>query len=372
MILTSNITDYQALIKELGQRFSNRAEQNDQKARFAFENYGDLKLHRFFSLLVPTEFGGAGLSHAEVCDIIRQIAHHCGSTALALSMHQHLVGASVWKYKHKGVGAEMLTRVAREQIILISTGARDWLGSNGSVKKVEGGYLVSGRKAFASQSAFGDIAITSAPYRDENNEWKVIHFPVPLNAPGVSLDDDWDTLGMRATGSQTIIMEDVFIPEAAIALIRNRNEFHPVWNMILTVAMPLIMSAYLGLAEKAYELAVNQARKKGNHVDILATRIGKLHNDLIAAQVQWEKMHTLTNNFDFTLDQNMTVEILSLKTNVSEACRNVVEGAVEMIGGQSFYKINPIERIFRDIQAAQFHPLAKWDQYLFTGQQILN
>ena len=170
------ITDWKKQTHELGKSFRAHAAENDQEGNFVFENYDILKEHRYFSAMIPKELGGGGLSFAEMCNIIRIIAHYCGSTALAFSMHQHLVAATIWKYKHKGVGEPTLRKVVDKQLVLVSTGARDWLGSNGTLQKVEGGYLFSGKKHFASQSAYGDVAVTSAPYQDKAGDWKVLHF----------------------------------------------------------------------------------------------------------------------------------------------------------------------------------------------------
>ena len=176
---------------------------------------------------------------------------------------------------------------------------------------------------------------------------------------------------MRATGSQTIVFDEVFVPEGAIALEREQGEFHPAWNVVLTVAMPLIMSAYVGIAERAMEVAVNIGKKYARNQKHMPYIIGKLYNTLISAQSQWKAMYALTNNFNFKPDGDITIDILSLKTNVANMTIQTVKEAMEAIGGQSFYKKNELERLFRDIQAAQFHPLPKWEQYAFTGERLL-
>lgn len=363
--------DWRSLINELGKDFAGRAGHYDQAGTFVFENYEQLKTHRFFSAMIPEELGGGGISHAEMCDIIRIMAHYCSSTALAFSMHQHLVAATVWKYKHQGEGAPLLQRVAKEQLVLISTGARDWLESNGEMVKAEGGYLFSGKKYFASQSAGGDLAITSAPWLDTDNEWQVLHFGVSMKAEGVTVLDDWDVLGMRATGSQAIQFDKVFVPDSAISLTRPGGKFHPVWDVVLTVAMPLIMSAYVGTAEKAVEIAMSIGKKYYRNQAHMHYIIGKLNNSLLSARTQWKAMYALTGNFDFKPDENITTDMLSLKTNVADAAQQTVSEAMEAIGGQSFYRKNVLERLFRDVQAAGFHPLPRWEQYAFTGERLL-
>jgi alkylation response protein AidB-like acyl-CoA dehydrogenase len=359
------------LTHKLGKAFEERARKNDETGEFVFANYEDLKKHKFFSAAIPKEFGGGGASHAEMCNIIRTIAHYCSSTALAFSMHQHLIAAANWKLKNKNLGQSMLQNVAENELVLISTGARDWLGSNGELKKTEGGYLFSGKKHFASQSIAGDVVITSAQFLNPNNEWEVLHFSAPMSADGISLADDWNVMGMRATGSQTIGFNEVFIPDSAISLSRPKDEFHPIWGVVLTVALPLIMSAYVGIAEKAMEIAIEKGKKYARNSDHLPYMIGKLNNHLISAQSQLMMMSALTNDFDFKPNESTTIQVLSYKTNISEDTKQVVADAMEIIGGQSFYRANNLERLFRDVQASPFHPLPKWDQYAFTGERLL-
>ncbi len=368
---TLKATNWLEKTKELGSEFALRAAHYDHEGSFVQENYEDLKAHRYFSAMVPSIFGGEGLSFTEMCQIVRQLGHYCGSTALAFSMHQHLIAATVWKHKHKSLGAETLQKVAAQQLVLVSTGARDWLGSNGNLIRSDGGYVLNGKKHFASQSAAGDVAVTSAPFQTDTGAWKVLHFSVSLSAPGVSVLDDWHVMGMRGTGSQTISFEDVFIPEQSIALERDRDEFHPVWHVVLTVAMPLIMSAYVGIAERAVDLAISIGKSYTRNQKHLPHLIGKLNNSLVAARAQWQAMYRLTNEFDFSPNERTTIEILSLKTNVAELCIKTVSEAMEAIGGQSFYQRLELERLFRDVQAAQFHPLPKWEQYAFTGERLL-
>ena len=369
--LTQTRTNWKQLTHELGKLFEARADRHDKDGTFVFEHYEELKVHKYFSAAIPEELGGGGVSHSEMCDILRIMAHYCGSTALALSMHQHLVAAAVWRYKHKGEAVAMLQKVANDQLVLVSTGARDWLDSNGELTKTEGGYLFSGKKHFASQAPAGDLAVTSAPYHHAENGWQVLHFATSLKSKGVSILDDWDTMGMRATGSQTLVFDKVFIPDAAIALARPRNGFHPVWDMVLTVAMPLIMSVYVGLAEKAMEIAISVGKKYQRNQQHLPYIIGKMNNSLVSARTQWKAMVAHANNIDFKPNPTVTLDIVSLKTNVANSCIQTVQEALDSIGGQSFFRKNTLERLFRDVQAGPFHPIPTWEQYMFTGQRLI-
>jgi alkylation response protein AidB-like acyl-CoA dehydrogenase len=369
--LTQLLTDWKQLTVDLGKIFETRADQHDKEATFVFQNYEALKEHKYFSAAIPEELGGGGVSHSEMCHIIKTLATYCGSTGLAFSMHQHLVAAAIWRYKHKGEAVAMLQKVANEQLVLVSTGARDWLESNGEMTKTDNGYLLSAKKHFASQSIAGDLVITSAPYLHPELGWQVLHFPVSRKAKGVSVLDDWDVMGMRATGSQTIVFDQVFVPEAAVVLARSRNGYHPVWDVVLTVAMPLIMSAYVGIAEKAMNIAISIGRKYQRNQRHLPYIIGRMNNTLLSARTQWEAMIKLTNNIEFKPSSSITSDIVSLKTNVANACIQTVQEAMEAVGGQGFYRKNVLERLFRDVQGAQYHPIPAWDQYVFTGERLI-
>ena len=143
------------IVQKLGPRFAGRAAAADVEGRFVRDNYADLKEARLMSALVPSELGGGGATHGEICQILREIAHHCGSTALALSMHTHLVAAAVWRHKHGQPAEALLRKIAASELVLVSTGAGDWVESVGKAERAPGGYRVSAVKRFGSGSPVG-------------------------------------------------------------------------------------------------------------------------------------------------------------------------------------------------------------------------
>ena len=361
--------DLPSIIEELGPQFAAQAASRDESAVFVAENYEALHARGVFKALVPEELGGGGLAHSEMCAFVRGLARHCGGTALALSMHQHLVAAAVYNYRNGKPGQKLLEKVA-SGVILVSTGANDWLASNGQVEAVEGGYRVSARKPFASGSPKGNVLVTSAPYEDPEAGWQVLHFPVPLSAEGVSLAGDWQTLGMRATGSETVVLDRVFVPEEAVVMRRPRSEYHPAYNVILTVAMPLILSAYLGVAEAAAEIARGQARKRADDA-AMPVLLGELTNLLTTAQIVHASMVAITNDWDFENTVETADAILVRKTIAAKAIIATVEKALEVAGGAGFYRKLGLERLLRDVHGVQFHPLPEKRQQDFTGRLIL-
>lgn len=358
------------VIGEIGPRFAKRAVKHDEEDAFVAENYAELRENRLFSAAIPTELGGGGVTHSGMCGILRQLAGYCPSTALSCSMHQHLIAAQIWNYRHGKPGKALLERVAAEELVLISTGARDWLGSNGETRKVDGGYRVTAKKIFASGSPAGDLLITSAPYEDPNEGWQVLHFPVPFSAEGLRIDENWRALGMRGTGSHTVVLEDVFVPEDAVALRRPRDRFHPVWSVVLTVAMPLISSVYVGLAERSVAM-VRQGIEKRAQDPVLPFLLGELENSLTSAQLAVDSMVTLANDLDFEPEVQRANAILVRKTLATRAALQTAEKALEVTGGGGFFRAMGLERFVRDAHAGQFHPLQEKRQHLFTGRLAL-
>lgn len=133
-----------AVLDEIGPRFADRAAAVDTQDRFVAENFAELKVHGLVAAGVPEEMGGLGASHAELCEMIRRIAYHCGSTGLAFSMHSHQVATNAWRWRHQKAPVDgLLKRVAAENIMLLSSGGSDWLKGSGTATRVEGGFRIN-------------------------------------------------------------------------------------------------------------------------------------------------------------------------------------------------------------------------------------
>jgi alkylation response protein AidB-like acyl-CoA dehydrogenase len=362
--------NWKAVREKLGPTFGERAAAFDAQDRFVALNYEELKQNKVFSMLVPEDLGGGGATLAELTDFLRSLARHCASTALALSMHQHLVAATVFRHKKGQPGAKLLEKIAASQTVLVSTGATDWINSNGSAKRVEGGYRVSGRKVFASGSPAADMLITTFVAEAEPEGPSVIHCPVPLTAQGVKRLDDWHTLGMRGTGSHTVVLEDVFVPAESIALKRPRGQWHPAWDVTLGVAPPVYMAPYVGLAQAAAEQALAHVKQKDKSIGSIMT-VGQMENALTTAELAFGDMVRLAGNLDFAPSLDNTNAQLVRKTILTRAVKETVERAVELAGGGGFYNKLPFERMWRDIQASHYHPLPEKKQHVFTGRYRL-
>jgi alkylation response protein AidB-like acyl-CoA dehydrogenase len=363
-------TDWIAVVRELGANFAARAAAHDANDSFVAENYAELKKRKFFSAGVPIELGGGGASHAGLCDILREMAHYCGSTALALSMHTHLVAATVWRWRQGHPVEPLLKRIATEETVLISSGGSDWLTPSGTAEKVEGGFRITARKIFSSGCPMGDLLITMAVYDDPQDGPTAVHFPISFKDEKVTIMDNWRTLGMRSTGSHDVVIDGVFVPESAIALRRPTGKWHPFFNVVAAVALTLIMAVYVGVAEAAYDLALKQATKKRADPQV-PYLIGEMTNALTTAQIALQSMIDTAANYDFAPVNETANAIVIRKTIVARAAILTVEKAMEVVGGAAFFRSLGLERLFRDVQGALYHPLQEKRQHLFTGRMAL-
>ncbi|MEP0912710.1 acyl-CoA/acyl-ACP dehydrogenase [Leptolyngbya sp. GB1-A1] len=356
--------------KQLGSQFAQRRTNTTEPDRFVAENFADLRQQGFVSAGVPIELGGGGASYLEMGEVLRELAHHCSSTALAFAMHTHQVMVPVWRRQHQNAPVEgLLRRVATEQIILLSSGGSDWLDGSGTAIRVEGGFRINGCKVFASGAPAGDLLMTSAVYHDPEVGASVLHFAVPVRAEGVRIDPVWQAMGMQGTGSHNIVLSDVFIPDSGIALKRPQGKWHPLFHIICMLAFPLIYSVYVGVAEAARNLTVQliQERPENSHTAYL---VGGMENELMAAQLALQHMMTIAETSQPGLET--TNQIMMGRTLAARGVLNVVDLAMEAAGGTAFYRSLGLEQLFRDAQAARYHPLREGDQRRLAGQLVLN
>lgn len=375
--MTSNIaalSSYQSpnwleLADEIAVQAEKEAARHDRDASFVSDAFIRLKEEGFFKALVPVEFGGHGADYRDIALAIRRLGAGCGSTALAFSMHTHLVAAAAWRWRHQKAPTEgLLKRVAGENLVLVSTGGSDWLKGAGTAVKTEGGFLISGRKVFSSGCPLGDVMSTSAVYDDPEAGATVLHFAVPLKAKGVTILNTWDTLGMRGTGSHDIELKDVMVPDAAIAGRRPQGKWHMLFHVISMVAFPLIYSAYLGVAEGARAKALAIARTKQGD-DTLALAVGEMENAFAGARLALEDM--IANVDAGQPGPDSTNRAMIGRTLVAQGAIRTVERAMEVAGGASFHRSLGLERAFRDVQGARFHPLTEKQQLRFAGRAAL-
>jgi alkylation response protein AidB-like acyl-CoA dehydrogenase len=364
--IQEKVIDWTSLAESLGKQFAARETEADESDLFVADNIARLKSVGLTAAGVPSELGGGGASYADLCDVLRILGRYCSSTALAFSMHTHQVMVPTWRWHHQNAPVDsLLKRIAAEQLVLLSSGGSDWLQSAGTAIKVEGGFLITARKVFASGAPMANLLMTSAVYQDPELGSTVLHFAVPMTAQGVSIEPTWQAMGMRGTGSHDVVLSDVFVPDAAVALRREQGKWHFIFHLISMIAMPLVYSVYVGVAEAARDRAIQLAMKRRTD-EHLCYLVGGLDNELTAAKLALQ--HMISTAVVSQPSFETTNQIMTGRALVAQAVLNVADAAMEVAGGSAFYRKLGLEKLFRDVQGARYHPLREEAQRKLSGQ----
>ncbi len=362
-------TDWVAVARELTAPLAARAAACDAEDRFVAESFAELERHRMFSAGVPADLGGGDATHAELCEVLRTLAHGCSSTALAFAMHTHQVMIPVWRRQHEGAPVDaFLRRVADEELILATSGGSDWLTGSGRAEKVDGGYRVTARKIFASGSPAADLFMTMAVDAGAREGATVLHFALPFDTPGLTRHDNWRTLGMRGTGSNDVTLDGVFVPDAAITIRRPSGRWSPVWHAVAATALPLVYAVYVGVAEAARDIAVREATRRRDDPSTQEL-VGAMENELAAARLALRAMIDAAAGDRVTPE--VTNQVMIGRTLAGQAAVRTAELALEVAGGAGFFRSVGLERLFRDVQAARYHALREAAQRRYAGRMAL-
>ncbi|HUF98730.1 MAG TPA: acyl-CoA dehydrogenase family protein [Ilumatobacter sp.] len=352
-----------------GAFLAERAAQHDRDGSWVAESFDHVKSAGLLAIGVPKELGGMGATISEIAMVQRELAKHCGSTALASSMHQHVTAFTAWRYRRGLPGAEgALRKVLDDGIVLVSTGGGDATRPHGTAVKADGGYTVSGHKRFVSQSPIGTVMSTMFRYEDPELGTRVLNMSVPMSSPGIFVDANWDTLGMRGTASNDVVLDNVFVPDERVLANRPHDQLDGPLQVIFSIALPIIAAVYLGIAEGARDYAVAHV---SNPDDAITQRnVGLMNNRLLVAG--WALEGALRTVGDDPQPSMETVAAsMAAKREIGLAGLEVCDLAMEVTGGRGFFRGSPIERAYRDIRAIKFHPMSFDATLVHSGRLAL-
>ncbi len=352
-----------ALVAAMGPAMKERAVKYDLEARFPFENFADFRANGLMGVCVPTSHGGLGASYADYVRVSEEIGRHCGASGLTFNMHN---ATMLWcgevsdlldmtaeqRERHEEVRTEMFRGVIERGDIHsqpFSEGLAPGATTGVSTKAVpvDGGWLVTGRKIFASLSGAATFynVTCQVPGEDE-----IRLLGVPSNGDGVQIVDDWDPLGMRGTVSRTLLMKDVFVPHA--------NEWMPagMYNQAALRYPWLFLSlcpSYLGLtggvidATRLYLRGELPGMASGARRDHPIKQIGWAQMQLKHQQSRAMMYRAIDEAvIDPTEDDLMRGWAAAI--TVMEHAAEVASAAIRVCGGQSMTKALPLERMYRD------------------------
>lgn len=365
------------LAARVGAVAAEHAGAHDRDATFVTEAYAAMREHGYLALTVPTELGGLGATMRQVCYAQAELARHDGATALSVAMHTYLTLLAVYRHRRGAPdAAPVLRRVAGEGMVIATSGGSDWLWPTTTAVATAEGFRVSGRKTFCSQSPGATVVTTSAVVGEPGEDAEVLHFSVPLAAPGVRIVETWDTLGMRGTASHDVLLEDVLVPADKIAGRRPYGEFGAPLLAAATHFAPVVGATYFGIAASARDAAV-AAAAAGNRGPLPLSALPRVHRQvgLMDAKLRgawWALMGSLdeTGGDFVATPAAMSTVMIAKRQAVSEAIE-VVNIAMDVLGGRAFYRRSPVERAYRDVRAGTFHPLTPEATLAFAGKLAL-
>jgi alkylation response protein AidB-like acyl-CoA dehydrogenase len=367
---TPRDTSFTERAAALGPLLAARADEIDRTGAWAGESFVAVRDAGLLTIAVPAELGGDGATIRDVAMVQRELARHCGSTALASAMHQHVTAFTAWRYRRLLPGAEAtLRRIADDGIVIASTGGGDFTSPTGSAVAVDGGYVVSGTKSFVSQAPVATVVSTMFPVDGGVQGRRVINVAVPFASEGVSVIEHWDTMGMRSTASHDVVFRDVFVPTERVLADRPHGTIDPPLQVISSIAFPIISSVYLGIAEGAFAHAVDGIGPRVAMTSV-QRRFGEMRHDLQVAEWALDGALDAVGD-DPTPAMSTVVTVMTAKREIVLAAERVTSMAMEVTGGSTFRNGSPIGRAHRDVMAGRFHPLDPETSLVHGGRHAL-
>ncbi len=369
--LTDEQADIMARARHLGQTvFAGRAAEWDREAMFPAENYEDLHKAGLLGIAIPKQHGGLGADYRTYAMTAAEIGRYCGATALTWNMH---VCSTLWsgpladdldmdqamRDLHEANRAVHYKRIIEDGAIYSQPFSEGGAAAAGTVafgteaRPVEGGWIVNGKKIFASLSGHADyygVLCTEVAEGGKASRRNTLYLALPATAEGVSVVGDWDPLGMRGTVSRTLIFKDVFVPNNS-ALMPPGVYFQAAsrWPHMFMTLSP----TYVGLAQAAYEFTIKYLRGEVPGMPPVKRRMYPTKQIAVAQmQIKLEQIKGIWFQAITDAGRNPTKEQVlrayAAQYTVMEGANELATLAIRTCGGQSMLKTLPLERIYRD------------------------
>jgi alkylation response protein AidB-like acyl-CoA dehydrogenase len=350
---------------------ASRAAGYDRDNRFCMEDFEQLRDAGYLTLAVPTELGGLGADLAGVCREQRRLAYRSPATALCVNMHLYWTGlaADLWRSGDRSL-QWLLEEAVSGEIFAAGHGEAGndlpVLMAVAGAAPVTGGYRYTGHKMFTSLSpVWTRLGIHGLDTSDPANP-KIVHAFMPRDTDGYRIVETWDTLGMRATRSDDTILEGAFVPDRYVARVVPTG-FAGADAFVLGVfawAEPTFASVYLGIAQRAMDLAVAGLAKKTSVVlgnrsmayhPMVQWSVAEMAIELDAITAHVERVAT-----DWSAGVNhgglWPSKLVACKYHAVEGAKRVVDLAMDASGGAGMFKGQELERLYRDVRCGGFHP----------------
>lgn len=360
-----------ALTDALLERIHSRAEGYDRDNAFFTEDFAELTDAGYLRSLVPSAFGGLGLSLEELARDQVRLAKAAPATALAVNMHLVWTGVAKTLHDRGDTGLDWLLAEAGAGEVFgfgISEGGNDLVlfGSRtDAAPQPDGGYRFTGTKIFTSLSPAWTKLGTMGLDTTSPDAPKIVYGFIDREDPDVSAKDDWDTLGMRASQSQSTVLDGAYAP--ADRIVRRLDpgpNADPLIFAIFANFEILLAAVYTGIGARALELAVEATQRRTS----LKNDGAPLSQD---PDIRWRiadaaiaqdgippQIDAIARDVDTLADHGAQwfPKLVGVKIRATESARHVVDQALRVSGGSSYFAGNELGRLYRDVLAGIFHP----------------
>ena len=361
--MTQSVADALAAAQRLAPRLAGRAEAHDRTGTFPADDFADLRAAGLFGLMVAPELGGCGAGFADYARVAYELARGNGATALVFNMHASVTGAlnAVTGELAAALGLPDEALAARDRLLRgAATGS--WyavamsergVGSRLSqlstmYERVDGGYHIKGSKTFCSGAGHADGYLVAA--RSGEN---VSQFLVPSTLDGLTVEETWDSLGMRATASHDLHL-DVVVPADALlggleGLALVVAQLMPHW-MVASYA-----AVYVGVAQAAVDAAVEHLRARNlTGLPAVRARVGRAEAAVAAARLVVEEAARRVD--DAPGDPETNRWVWRAKLLAGTTAMDVAASMLEAAGTSATRRGHPLERLIRDARCGSLQP----------------
>jgi alkylation response protein AidB-like acyl-CoA dehydrogenase len=364
-------------------RCAERCAGYDRDNRFFDEDFAELKQAGYLTMAVPRELGGRGLTLAQVCQEQRRLAYHAPATALGINMHVYWVGlvADLWRQGDKSM-EWLLNEVMAGEVLNAGHSERGndlpVLLSTSKAERVDGGFRITGHKMFGSLAPVFTRYGMHATWADAEGGPKIIHAFMPRETPGYRIVETWDTMGMRATRSDDVVLEGVFVPDRYVVRTLPAGTADAFVLGIFAWALLGFASIYHGVARRAIDLALPVIKSKSS---LAVSRSMAYHPEIQHAVAEMmlafdpigPHIEQVARDWSNGVDHGATwpAKIVSVKHHAAEAAWKVTDLAMELSGGAGMFRTNELERLFRDARCGRFHPANTFLTHEIVGKTAL-
>jgi alkylation response protein AidB-like acyl-CoA dehydrogenase len=363
--------------------FAQRCRSYDIENRFFDEDFRDLKDAGYLTIAVPREFGGRGFNLTQVWREQRRLAYHAPATALGTNMHIYWTGvaADLWRRGDRSL-QWMLEEATAGEVFAAGHAERGndipVLLATAAAERVDGGFRFTGRKMFGSLAPVWTRYGLHAMWPDAEGGPKIVHAFLPRDSAGYRIVETWDTLGMRGTRSDDVLLEGAFVPDKYVARIVPAGALDDFVLALFAWALLGFANVYYGVAQRAIDLAVPALKSK---TSVALSRSMAYHPEVqhavaemtLALDPVGPHLDRIAEDWSAGVDHGgwWPAKIVSAKYHAVEACWRVVDLAMEVSGGTGMFKQNELERLFRDARCGRFHPANSLLTHEIVGKTAL-